>query len=368
MRVLFDDHIFTYQKYGGISRYFYELWKGGPSGGVSIDLPYLFTNNDYLQDLPLRKGYYKNSKKAAFAEKKWARKWNREQSIKRLARQDYDLFHPTYYESYFLEHIGSKPFVLTIHDMIHERLGQKFPEIGADQALIDTKRLLAEKAQRIIAVSHAGKKDIVEVLGIEPERIDVIHHGYSFASQEQLLSNHSSNYLLIVGNRGLYKNVWPYIEAIAEILRERKTSVICAGGGTFSVQEIEKIEALGLKNHIEHCAIRSDQQLRELYAGAIAFAFPSEYEGFGIPVLEAFACNCPCLLANATALPEVALSAALFFDPNNAEEMRTETIRMLEDSLLRKDLIEKGKQRLQQFSWKKTVQETIQTYQQAIAR
>ncbi len=367
MTILYDDHIFTYQKYGGISRYFYELITGVPQeNNMWVKLPFIISNNTYLKAANYKRWLYVYSKSGYVGRKKWLRNFNHQQSIRAISKQQYDIFHPTYYDEYFLKYIGNKPFVLTIHDMIHERLGVEYPELGGDTTVIAAKRTLAQKAKRIIAVSNATKKDIVELLNIPEEKIDVIYHGYSFSVEGISQQVQKENYLLIVGNRGLYKNFLPYLAAIADVLKKDKLKLICAGGGGASAAEKNAISALGLENQVTFIPINDDSTLKNLYSSALAFVFPSKYEGFGIPVLEAFACGCPCLLANATALPEVAGDGAHYFSPFDAEDMRAKTIELIENEVLRTALVANGFSQLLKFSWQKTLAQTVDTYRRCL--
>lgn len=368
MRVLYDDHIFTYQRYGGISRYFYELIQNASTDNYSALIPYLITNNEYLEKSSLLDLLHVPSKTGYVARKAWLQRFNRNQSIRLLQKQDtYQVFHPTYYTPYFLNHIGNTPFVLTIHDMIHERMGKEFKELGNDTELIAAKALLAQKASKIIAVSATTKKDIIELLNIPEEKISVIYHGASFSTAQAIACTPPlAEYLLYVGNRGLYKNFIPYLTAIAPLLKKRNQVLVCAGGGVATAEERALIAQLGLSSLIHFVAFKTNAELAAWYTHAKAFIFPSRYEGFGIPLLEAFASKCPCLVSDATALPEVAGEAALYFSATDPTHMLSQTERLVDDTLLREDLIEKGSQQLAQFSWELTATQTGACYRAVV--
>jgi glycosyltransferase involved in cell wall biosynthesis len=110
------------------------------------------------------------------------------------------------------------------------------------------------------------------------------------------------------------------------------------------------------------CKFVSDEQLSELYSKAIAFVFPSLYEGFGIPVLEAFASQCPAVLANSSSLPEISGDAAVYFDPFSIDDMRNQIERVICSPSLQNELIEKGKEQVKIFSWEKCAKETMEVY------
>lgn len=287
---------------------------------------------------------------------------NKQECIKVLKSQDFDIFHPTYYDPYFLEYIGKKPFVLTIHDMIYE----KYPEFCSDtDKIIKNKKILARKASKIIAVSQKTKEDIIEFYGSSfADKTDVVYHGSSLKSVDFVDRSNDFNskfgkYFLYTGTRNIYKNFLFMVEACAEFLIENNMKLVCSGS-SFSGTEKNIFNSLNISDHVIHY-FASDNELFWLYKNAVAFIFPSYSEGFGIPILEAFEAETPCLLANASCFPEIAGDAALYFDPKNKNEIVSAMSKIL-DKTLSKELIEKGKKRLADFSWEKTVKETMNVY------
>lgn len=253
--------------------------------------------------------------------------------------------------------------------MIHEKLAHRFRDLNLDKGIIERKRLLANQADKIIAVSESTKRDVVDILNIKPEKIEVIYHGSSFPPAEitsvkqPVEAEHP--YFLFVGNRVLYKNFTGMLMAIHPVLKKNNVKLVCAGGSAFRPAETELIQSLGLADLVEQRSI-NDQILRNLYRQAIAFIFPSLYEGFGLPILEAFDCSCPCIVNDCSSLPEVAGDAALYvkFDESDSVVQALETI--LYDTDLRQKLIEKGQRRLANFSWQKTVDNTLNLYQSLV--
>src|SRR5271157_3721367 len=184
MRVLYDHQIFAMQNYGGISRYFFELMSNlDKDVGIDLELSIALTNNYYISHInyPFQKTSsierQISMKMSPIHRLPGLKKFlNLERSKKILLRQDFDILHPTYYNPYFLNYLGEKPFVLTIHDMIHEI----FPEYySLSDKTISWKQTLAERASKIIAVSENTRKDIIKFLGVSPNKIAVIHHGAS---------------------------------------------------------------------------------------------------------------------------------------------------------------------------------------------
>lgn len=279
----------------------------------------------------------------------------------------FDLIHATYYDPYMLRFKKNQPIVVTFFDMIHERFGHRFAELFVDRDLPARKYEMAKKATHIIAISEKTKLDIIDQFGTDPNKISVVYLGNSLkttALPSDPAINAASPYMLYVGHRGLYKNFIPFLRSIAPVLHQYGLKLICAGGGKFSASERQQIQALNLTAAVSHCAITNDQLLQTLYSGAILFTFPSLYEGFGIPVLEAFACNCPCVISNQGSLPEVAGDAAVYVNPYDADSMQAGIRQVLDSQLLRRRLAERGQHQLTKFSWQSTVSKTVSIYKQ----
>ncbi|GAB3329558.1 glycosyltransferase family 1 protein [Larkinella ripae] len=364
MKIFFDHQTFSQQNYGGISRYFCELIAGlkQPTSDHQAHLSLLVSNNAYLKEKSLRALPFLPSLPFAKTQP-YIYKLNKAFNLLEMRTRAYDVFHATYYEPYFLEHIRKRPIVVTFLDMIHEKYHTVFPELAADHQVMAWKKQIVHQATAIIAISENTKRDLVEYYQVPAERVRVIYLGSSVSVTEKTAEPSAQKpYLLFVGNRSMYKNFLPFIRAAAPLLRSHQVRVICAGGGAFSSEEKTALHQSGLTDLVEQHPI-DDAKLRQLYSQALAFVFPSLYEGFGIPVLEAFACNCPCLISDRSSLPEVAGPAALYFDPDQAESMREAVAQILTKPALRQQLAEQGRQQLQHFSWEKTVQDTLRLYQ-----
>ncbi len=290
---------------------------------------------------------------------------NRENSLTSLTSGHYDVFHPTYYDPYFLEALGNRPFVLTVHDFIHEYFPENF---SPDDSTAFRKQLLCKRATRIISVSNTTKNDLVEILGIDPKKIDVVYHGSSIMSgsfPETAPVESPMRYILYMGNREGYKNFSFFVSAIADILIENRSLKLVCTGPVLKPEERSFFKQLAIADRVVHCTA-SDAVLAALYARAEMFVFPSLYEGFGMPILEAFACGCPVVLNDTPAMREVAGNAALFFNPKRPSQLRSAVCKVLSDDALKKTLVERGHQRGALFSWKKTALETAQVYRRAL--
>jgi glycosyltransferase involved in cell wall biosynthesis len=362
MKVLYDHQTFTNQNYGGISRYFCELFNEF-NNIKDIDTLYsiCFSNNHYLTrstSVP----HYNFIPYFEFRGKNiLLNLLNKPYSIKKLKDDNFDIFHPTYYDPYFLKYIGEKPYVLTIHDMIHEKFPEMFPR---NNKITQNKKLLAENASKIIAISESTKNDLIDIFGIEISKIDVVYHGNSLFEniKNQEFNYVPGNYLLYVGSRGAYKNFNLFIRAIHSLIVENSDlSLVCVGGGKFTSNELKLFKTLNIRNKVYQYSLE-DSELAEFYKNAIMFIFPSLYEGFGIPILEAFACNCPVVCSNTSSLPEVSGNAAIYFDPFNYESILKSVEKVYFNPNLRNELIRKGVERAKDFSWHDTALKTKNVY------
>ena len=206
MKILLDPQIFNIQKFGGISRYYTEIFVALiKNKQIEIEVPLIFTKNIYFNQSVLidkkqkKYAFFLNLfTKAGISIRKRAKIMNHQKVIKALKKQDFDLFVPTYYDPYFLDYIGSKPFVLTVYDMIYELFPQNIQE---DLELVRNKLLLMEKATKIIAVSHNTKKDILKIYPhIQESKIEVIYHGNSIVVNENVKINLPLKYIDWFGN------------------------------------------------------------------------------------------------------------------------------------------------------------------------
>lgn len=364
MKILYDHQIFTQQQYGGISRYFYELIKRFDGVENSCDVATLFSNNAYYnKDVDKNLNEFLPNLKFR-GKSRILRYINQSKSNSIIKKSNFDVFHPTYYDPYFLKNSKDKPFVVTFYDMIHEKLSNQFEDLKSDTRIFDNKKRLLEHSAKVIAISETTKQDIIQIFGVDSEKIEVVYLGNS-------LSNSSTNYnrivdedyILFVGNRGIYKNFNFFVTAIADLLVNNNLKLICAGGGNFTMQESNLLQSLNIQNKVIFKKIINDHVLANYYEHALFFCFPSLYEGFGIPILEAFACKCPVLLSNRGSLPEIGGDAALYFDATNVDSLIAGANKLLRDDSLRKNLVEKGFTRLNNFSWDKTYQNHLKIYE-----
>jgi glycosyltransferase involved in cell wall biosynthesis len=355
--------MFDRQRHGGISRYFVNLISRiSGREDVTAKVSVLFTDNYYLRSTD---GWVKNPiiGKLLFGKKTRMSKWNKIYSRYCILRNNFDVFHPTYFHPYFLG-VLKKPFVLTVHDMIYELYPSYFNQ---NDLTSEYKLKLIEKACHIIAISETTKNDLIRLTKVPGEKITVVHHGHTPIKNSKVPAVViPAEYLLFVGDRNNYKNFSVFASAASEVMKQYLgLKLVCVGGGGLTNDEKSLLVTLGISDRLIHYDA-SDDLLYWLYKNAIAFVYPSLYEGFGLPILEAFEADCPVILSNTPSFLEVAAEAALFFDPSDYKSLADCLRRVLQDLKLREDLISLGQQRLKMFTMEKCINETIDVYKNCL--
>lgn len=382
MKVLYDLQAFDMQTHGGVSRCFAELYSHRPAF-VDAHISVKETDNVYLQELgfPPKGTLYKNflcdkdTKLKHFLFKlKYNIKYGKFSRLDKrplinlfetesvLKKGDFDIFHPTFFDDYFLPFLGKKPFVITVHDMI--------PEIfSIDKHQVEQKLAIIPKATHIIAVSERTKQDLVRIMHVPEEKVSVIYHG---SDEEPYTPSTTApiaeEYILFVGTRYEYKNFKAFCKSCVGILKRHPQLKIVCTGVPFSPEEIQFFESLGIKERMVHKFVQTSQELLDLYHYAFTFVYPSKYEGFGIPILEAYKADCPVMLNRASCFPEIAGDAAVFFDLNSEKsdfEEQFETLyRLTGDE--REELIQRQRERMKLYSWSKSAAQLADVYKDVL--
>lgn len=382
MKVLFDYQAFQMQKVGGVSNCFVELidhlpdfvdWSIGLKESNNVHLrektllsdvkeqslvaDNFLTNRPFKGKVTLFKFLNDNFRSFPSSEH-----INMKYCIDLLIKQDFDLFHPTFFNPYFLSYLGNKPFILTLHDFITDIFG--------DPNDIQTQRrkLLASKASHFIAVSEQTKQDAISILHIPSDKISVIYHGVSIPDDFLYKKIVNGKYLLYVGRRGDYKNFKLMIYTLVDFFKHHPDYKLVCTANDFSKEEISLFDKLKIRDRLVH-VFASYQELLSLYKFAKAFIYPSLYEGFGIPILEAYAMECPVLLAKESCFPEIAGNAALYFKLNSKENTLTP---LLEDFAKMSSeeidsLISKQNKQLQKYSWEKSARQLADVYKSVLS-
>ena len=277
-------------------------------------------------------------------------------------------------------------FVITIHDLILT----KFPTTRATTLgpmLYKVKNMAyrfviwfgMKRAKRIFAVSKFTKDDIVNNFKVNKEKIEVTYEGVANLDKhnnehndKEVLSEYGINspFLLYVGNAYPHKNLEGLARVFSEILDDEKdlNLVMVGKEDYFYTRIMNYAEGLGLwnregsSNKIIFPGYVPDEKLEILFKNARAYVFPSFYEGFGIPPLEAMSKGCPVVSSNKTCMPEVLGDSAIYFNPDNEEEMREQIKKIVKDGELRDKLIKRGYNQIQKYSWKKCAKQTLDSY------
>jgi len=221
------------------------------------------------------------------------------------------------------------------------------------------------RADRVICVSKNTQQDLVDIFGIPIEKTIIVHHGFTLGcSEKSQCLNRKRPFLLYVGARSGYKNFDSLLRVFASssVLRD-DFDLLAFGGGAFSAKENEQIKKLSLQGNVEQLS-GNDALLANLYQQATLLIYPSFYEGFGIPLLEAMGFECPVVCSNASSIPEVVGDAAYLFDPVDVDAMGAALEAVVNSPGLRSDLVSRGKKRIDLFSWQRTASETMDVYRE----
>lgn len=322
--ILYDGIVYRLQKFGGISVLFNEIIKRMPENSYKLVL-----DSDW-------------------------RFFERFRKFKSCS--EFDLFHSTYYR---IPLDDSAPIVTTVHDFTYERFVKGFKK----EVHVWQKRKAIEAADIIICVSESTKNDLLYYLGATYEdRIAVVHNGVSH-DYRPLSDIALRDQVIYVGSRLGYKNFQNLVKALSFI---EGVSLVCVGGGEFSNNELEILNRL-IPDRFCFKGLLSNEELNQEYNKSICLVYPSLYEGFGIPVLEAMRAGCPVLAVNSSSIPEVAGQAAFLMEVGAVEEIR-DGIEFFCVRENRQKFVRLGTVRAQEFSWDLTFNKTVAVYEKLLGR
>lgn len=347
------------QSFGGVSRYYNKLCRYN-CGQFETVVSGIFSENIYAQKLsglkpfPIKMNFKGKSRLAGM--------FNAAADKAAIRRGLYDVYHPSYY--FVPEFPKDKPLVITVHDFIHEIAPESFPP---SDKTAEAKSRVLKKASRIIAISENTKKDLLKFYPfVDESQVDVVLHAIEWERRPKkpLAYDIPRPYVLFTGGRRGYKNFMPFASVLAPLLLKYDLFLVCAGA-PFDAQEEAALESLGIANR---CRLfyADEDELRSLYENALCFCFPSLLEGFGLPILEAFVSGCPVLLSEASCFPEIAADAALYFDPNSQDGMRSALESAIQSESLRAELAKKGSARFDKFTMQSMMKGTAAVYQKAL--
>lgn len=290
-----------------------------------------------------------------------------------IKRLEPDIVH---YPSFNMPFLNSRPAVVTIHDLVYYLDRRACPHLPAHLYARLMFKMVSRLAKRIITDSEYTKKDIIKHLGVSPGKVSVIHIGVDEAYRrvedpavlKRVRVRHGikGEYILYVGTHHPRKNLVRLIHAFS-MLKSKGCQLVITGKMEERRKDVyEAPLSLGIKDRVIFTGIAPEEDLPALYTMASLFVFPSLYEGFGLPPLEAFACGTPVVSSNVTSLPEVVGDAAITIDPLDVDELARSIDKVLSSAELRSELREKGLKRAKLFNWKETAEKTLGVYYDAL--
>jgi glycosyltransferase involved in cell wall biosynthesis len=364
MNILFDHQFFPILRFSGITRYHYELARylvKQPDCDVSLFMGW-HINEFAFHELASETKHFFGMKRPSFrgGDKVYSRLNKIGLSLFSFLCKA-DLYHQTYY-TFLLPNFKGKR-VLTLHDMIYFL----FPEcFDKNDRIRDETRKSVEMAAGIITVSENSKKDIIEILHVPENKIQVTYEANSLSCPPLPENPIKRPYILYVGQRFHWKNFILLLNVYCRSeLLNKNFDLVCFGGWDWTESEKEMIARFSLQDRV-HKNSGPDELLATYYAHASALVYPSLYEGFGLPVLEAMHYGCPVVASNRASIPEIGGDAALYFDPADAEMLEHVLIKVLNSEDIRKDLSQKGPMREAMFSWRKCGEKTYDFYQRIL--
>jgi glycosyltransferase involved in cell wall biosynthesis len=373
VRIVFDSQIFCRQRFGGISRYFASLASALallPGARVRIVAPLHI--NDFAAHLPPELVVGRRVQALGKATIPLALL---SAALGELIQYGFSpgIVHETYYYPQPRTPRSARR-VTTIHDLGYHRYPEQF---RANHTIPRWMVRALRRADHVICVSEHPRRDFLELFDFPPDRVSVTHLGYGSllglplepdpVAARARFSVGGRPYILYVGSRASYKNFGALLRAFASSSPLRDSfAVVAFGGGEFTSAERTQLEKLGLVGRVRQVS-GSDDLLGSCYRHAAVLAYPSLYEGFGIPPLEAMSLDCPVVCSNTTSIPEVVGDAAVTFDPLDEMAIRTALESVLGSESLRTRLIERGRRRKQLFSWARCARETLEIYRKTAA-
>jgi len=361
MKIAFDQQIFNLQAYGGISRYYAKLSEELLALNEDVKIFAGLYINNYLPDVPaqLVKGIKVNKYPSRLV--KIIEKSNKLWVDRSIQSWQPNILHETYYTNKYSKSNGLIRFT-TVYDMIHELYSNSYSK---DDPISNLKKSTFQRADHIISISHSTKKDLVELFQIDPDKISVVHLAADLfaASDDNITSPPSKPFLLYVGQRSGYKNFEGFLKAVAASSSlQSDFDIVAFGSSGFTAEEVSLIQSLGFKDNQVRHRKGADEVLVELYRTATAFVYPSLYEGFGLPPLEAMGYKCPIISSNTSSMPEVIEDAGEFFNPHEVDSITHAIENTVYAPSRIAELQTKGTARLAHFSWQKCAAETLEIY------
>jgi len=289
----------------------------------------------------------------------------------RTRRDDLALLHSM---GFAMPRLAPCPAVVTIYDLSFIHYPASFPALQR-RYLTAVTADSCRRARRIITISASGREDVQRIYGVAPERIDVVAPGVGAAFRPLPASQVAAfrrrrelppRFLLHVGTLQPRKNIPLLLEALAQLGRDAPPLLLVGGKGWLYEDIFDRVLTLGLRDLVHFAGYVDDDELPLWYNAAAALVFPSLYEGFGLPIVEALACGTPVVAADTSSLPEAGGEAARYFDPADPADLAARLAETLNDDGLRDRLRAAGPAQAARFSWTRAGQETAAVYSRAL--
>lgn len=367
MKILYDYQAFSRQFYGGVSRYFVEVAKRLSNTNNTILRVFApFHINHYLQELDPQTVVGRQISGLPKAVGKILNIYNRPATRRQVAAFNPDILHETYFSKHSAPLKNKQARVVTVYDMIHELSPEYFP---AWDKTSRNKRLAVARADHVICISENTRRDLLDIFDVPGTKVSAIHLGFDVQQAVDMKPARlvEEPYLLYVGIRSGYKNFRRLLEAYAATRAlHRNYRLVCFGGGNFSKSEMQQFKDLKLDEDKLLWMGGSDGVLMKLYRHAAAFVYPSLYEGFGIPPLEAMAHDCPVVCSTGSSISEVVDDAGEFFDPRDCDSIARAIETVVSSAARADELRSTGRARVKSFTWEKCASRTHDVYSSLI--
>lgn len=352
MKILYDTYIYKLQQAGGINRYMSEIISRLPSKFQ----PYVFKkiNNQVL--VPKNKDLKFFCLPKSFA---WSPR------LLKMRLRSVNLIHPSYYHlstPLSWENIPGN-VVITVHDFIMARFADRYER---SNKVIQDQKAAIQRADHIICVSQSTQQDLLERFPKCVSKSSVIPLGSSISiSSADAKKIYQQRYFLYVGNRNFYKNFYLTLQIFALLKTKYRDLLLVVVGPSWNDKEKKQLHDLGIEDSVDLLEYPDDTLLATLYKYCEALFYLSEYEGFGLPPLEAMKMGAPVIALKKSSLPEVVGSGGILMEPDqvSAKEVAEAAASLLDSETIRRELSEKAIQQAAQFSWERTMKETLQVYQ-----
>lgn len=356
MRILYDGYIYRLQKAGGINRYFSELIARLPPSAT----PVLYGCSHLPMQAPEhpRLVYRRTFPFGRYSEP-FASAWS----------ATFQIVHPSYYHLTEPLHWPRLrgAVVLTVYDFVFKRYGHLYER---SSKLLAAQKAAIDRADLILCISNSTQKDLAEFHPEAAGRSRVIHLGTSKFAAGVAARNPTRPYVLFVGARVFYKNFCLAVRALS-LARQKGCEVdLIAAGAPWTAAEKELLREERMENFTHLVEYPADADLAALYKGALCLLYPSEYEGFGLPPLEAMSLGTPVLALSRSSIPEVVGESGILIDPSDepAEAFSAAIHQLLDDPSRRAALSALAQERAAQFSWERTATETFAAYQSLVGQ